>query len=156
MDCNVLVISRCSRHLDRGPHGPPAHLVALRIVQRRGRATGTTYALTERGLELWPAVYALAQWEKQQFASEGTRRVISHANCGTDLTHTGWCVTCDCAPPPADLVIRSGPGTDPTVPADRISVALRKRPHRLLAALFPEHAPTLDGIRRHGDPEGAV
>jgi DNA-binding HxlR family transcriptional regulator len=35
----------------------------LRIVQRRGRATGTTYALTDRGLELWPAVYALAQWE---------------------------------------------------------------------------------------------
>ncbi|MBH1935255.1 helix-turn-helix transcriptional regulator [Streptomyces sp. AV19] len=115
-------------------------LTSLGVVERRPRPTGVEvdYLLTERGLDLWPAVHALAQWGERWTAPEGARRVFAHAPCGTDLTPTGHCPSCGTAPSPADLTIRQGPGADPTLRDDRVSAALRRGPHRLLTDLFTQ------------------
>ena len=112
-------------------------LVAAGLLDRTPTATGHHYVLTDRALALWPAVFSLAQWGEQQFSSAGPRRVFSHAVCGTDLATTGACPTCASIPGPADLVIRNGPGADPTLRQDPVSMALRRRPHRLLTPLLP-------------------
>ena len=113
-------------------------LVAVGVLERNAPATGLEYVLTERGLTLWPAVFALAQWGEAQFAPDGSRRLFSHAGCGQDLAPTGWCEHCRELPLPADLVIRQGPGANPDLRSDRVSRALRAQPHRLLTPLFPE------------------
>ena len=46
----------------------------------------------------------------------------------------GRCETCGRAPAVADIEIRPGPGADPTLRDDAVSVALRQ-PHRLLEPL---------------------
>ncbi|MBZ4318977.1 winged helix-turn-helix transcriptional regulator [Streptomyces huiliensis] len=116
-------------------------LTSMGLLERRPRATGVEvdYLLTERGVDLWPTVYALAQWGERWLTPDGARRLFSHAPCGTDVTPLGLCPTCDTVPPAADLVIRQGPGADPTLRDDRVSEALRRKPHRLLTDLFPEH-----------------
>ncbi|MFI0979749.1 winged helix-turn-helix transcriptional regulator [Streptomyces sp. NPDC021093] len=113
-------------------------LVAMGVLERHSHATKAEvdYALTERGVSLWPAVFALALWGEQWLAPQGARRIFSHVTCGTDITDHGWCPACDTSPPPEDLLIRQGPGADPTLRDDRVSVALRNGPHRLLTDLF--------------------
>jgi len=112
-------------------------LVAAGLLERRAHPTGHEYVLTARGLALWPAVFALAQWGEEHFApATGPRRIFSHATCGTDIASTGLCPRCRDVPGPADLVVRHGPGADPSLRHDPISAALR-RPHRLLTALPP-------------------
>lgn len=115
-------------------------LVAAGLLYRLPHGTSHDYVLTERGLTLWPTVFALAQWGEQHFAPpEGPRRIFSHVACGTDLESTGLCPECGIVPEPSDLVVQHGPGADPTVRSDPVSLALR-RPHRLLTPLHPEFA----------------
>lgn len=115
-------------------------LVAAGLLHRRPHATSHDYVLTERGLALWPAVFALSQWGEQHLAHpQGPRRIFSHGACGTDLAPTGLCPGCGTVPGPADLVVRHGPGADPTLRSDPVSIALR-RPHQLLTPLLTEHA----------------
>ncbi|MFF8958175.1 winged helix-turn-helix transcriptional regulator [Streptomyces sp. NPDC014894] len=117
-------------------------LAAMGIVERRPHTTGVEvdYALTERGLDLWPVVFALAQWGERWFAPQGVRRLFSHTVCDADLDADGRCPVCDLVPPPGDLLVRQGPGADSSLRDDRVSVALRGGPHRLLTDLFPEPA----------------
>ena len=143
--------SELQAHLDI----PPAvlavrlqKLALLGIVRRAPQLGGRgTYSLTERGVELWPATHALAQWGERQFApGAGVRRVMSHALCGSDLLHSGRCESCEELPGPADVAVRNGPGADPTLRDDRVSVALRAGPHRLLTPLFGSpHGTSSDG-----------
>lgn len=92
------------------------------------------YLLTDKGRELWPALYALAQWgERHTTATEGRRRVYRHVDCGAEVDPTGSCPNCARWIPPEDLELSPGPGilrprTDP------ISRAL-EQPHRLLEPL---------------------
>lgn len=110
-------------------------LVSAGLLDRRAHATGHEYVLTDRGLTLWPAVFALAQWGEEHLApSQGPRRIFSHAACDADLESTGRCPACGTVPGPADLVVRPGPGADPLLRDDPVSAALR-RPHRLLTSL---------------------
>ena len=107
-------------------------LVADGLMTRTG--TGhQEYHLTEDGLALWPALYALAQWGEQRSTPGRPRRLFFHVGCGR-LGADGRCETCGQAPAPADLEIRPGPGADFTVRDDPVSVALRE-PHRLLTPL---------------------
>jgi DNA-binding HxlR family transcriptional regulator len=89
------------------------------------------YVLTERGVELWPAVYALLQWGDAHFASGGSRRQFAHAACGNLVDRHGWCAQCGVLPEPDELEMRPGPGIAGSKRTDPISVAL-KEPHRLL------------------------
>jgi DNA-binding HxlR family transcriptional regulator len=87
------------------------------------------YVLTERGVDLWPAVYALLQWGDTHFG--GSRRQFVHAACGNPVDRRGWCGQCGVLPEPAELEMRPGPGLAGSKRTDAISVAL-KEPHRLL------------------------
>lgn len=110
-------------------------LVDAGVLERRPYRPGRDeYVPTERGLALWPALYALGQWGEQYCAPAGRRRLYSHAECGTDLDASGLCPACGRIPGPAEVEIRPGPGANPKGRDDRISTALRQ-PHRLLAPL---------------------
>ena len=124
-------------HLDVSRAVLSARLEALvedGLLSRSG--TGhASYHLTEAGLSLWPALYALAQWGEQRTTPGAPRRLFFHIGCGR-LEPDGRCGACGRAPLPADLEIRPGPGADFTVRDDPVSVALRE-PHRLLTPLPP-------------------
>jgi DNA-binding HxlR family transcriptional regulator len=101
-------------------------------VPRGGR---DDYVLTERGMTLWPTLFALSQWGEQQAPADGPRRIFSHVACGTDLRAGGWCSTCTGQPGPTELVMRPGPGARQER-RDEISLALQT-PRRVLEPIRP-------------------
>lgn len=92
------------------------------------------YTPTDDAVALWPAMFALIKWGEQRWSPRGPRRIFAHVICGTDVDATGLCATCRIVPPPGDLQVRPGPGADPSVRSDPVSVALRT-PRRLLQPL---------------------
>ena len=100
------------------------------------RRTGTghqEYELTPEALGLWPVLYALGQWGDHRTTPGRPRRLYRHAGCG-DLATDGRCSTCGTVPSADGVEVRPGPGADPTLRDDPVSVALRE-PHRLLEPL---------------------
>ncbi len=59
-------------------------LVEAGLLARTPRGGREEYVLTERGIALWPALYALTRWGEAQSA-RGPRRIFAHVACGTDL-----------------------------------------------------------------------
>jgi DNA-binding HxlR family transcriptional regulator len=111
-----------------------ARLVETGLLARVGDdGSHQSYEPTDAALRLWPAMHALARWGEQQVpaSSPGPRRVFEHATCGRRLDVTGRCDRCDVVPAPQDVLTRPGPGADPSVRDDAVSVALRS-PRRLL------------------------
>jgi DNA-binding HxlR family transcriptional regulator len=109
-------------------------LVAEGLLRRTG--TGhPEYEPTDDALALWPALFALGQWGDRRTSPGAPRRLYRHVGCG-GLDATGRCGSCGAVPGPADIETRPGPGADPTLRDDPVSVALR-RPHRLLEPLLP-------------------
>ncbi|AZG45642.1 winged helix-turn-helix transcriptional regulator [Gordonia insulae] len=87
------------------------------------------YALTDRGLDLWPVIGALSEWGGNHYQTTPQRRTFSHAECGGRL-HAGVCSRCGQAPRVADVV--TNPPRELLVErTDDVSAALR-RPHRML------------------------
>jgi DNA-binding HxlR family transcriptional regulator len=107
-------------------------LVAEGLLARSG-AGHPEYELTEEALALWPALHALTQWGERRTRPGRPRRVFRHVGCA-DLETDGRCPSCGVFPAPADIEVRPGPGADPTMRDDPVSVALRE-PHRLLEPL---------------------
>ena len=107
-------------------------LVADGLLTRSGSGH-PEYELTDDALGLWPALYALGRWGDRRTTSGAPRRLYRHVGCGS-LGPDGRCEACGRAPAPADIDIRPGPGADPTLRDDAVSVALRQ-PHRLLEPL---------------------
>ena len=130
--------SDLQRHLDVPRAVLSARIAALverGLVERRPYARGRDeLVLTQRGVDLWPAVYALMQWGEQHLSPGGPRRVFVHVACGTELGPTGWCPHCEAAPPAGELEMRLGPGATPPARADAVTHALRE-PRRLLTPL---------------------
>ena len=110
-------------------------LVEAGLLSRASDGGHPWYDLTDEALELWPALYALAQWGERTSTRDAPRRLFDHAGCGGALERSGRCSSCGATPPPEELVTRPGPGADPTLRDDPVSVALR-RPHRLLEPLL--------------------
>jgi DNA-binding HxlR family transcriptional regulator len=107
-------------------------LVAEGLLTRSGSGH-PEYELTEEAMGLWPALFALARWGDRRTTPDAPRRLYDHVGCG-HLDDEGRCRACGRIPPPGDLEIRPGPGADPTMRDDPVSVALRQ-PHRLLQPL---------------------
>jgi DNA-binding HxlR family transcriptional regulator len=53
------------------------------------------YFLTEKGLDLWPALIALLNWgERYSPGPDGVRRLIVHKECGGEVSERGICESC--------------------------------------------------------------
>ena len=63
-------------------------LVDAGLLARTPRGGREEYVLTERGLAIWPALYALTRWGEAQ-STRGPRRIFAHVACGTDLDRSG-------------------------------------------------------------------
>ena len=102
------------------------------------RADGThghpEYALTSKGLELWPVIRTLLAWGDEHYSGQGPRRVFRHAADDGAVTPSGTCEACGRDVPVTDLVVTPGPGLASPSPTDPVSQALRT-PHRLLQPL---------------------
>jgi DNA-binding HxlR family transcriptional regulator len=107
-------------------------LVAAGLLSREPyRADRDLYVPTKKALALWPAVFALMEWgERYHGAPAGRRRYYRHVPCDVDVDTAGRCPACGSVPPVVELEIRPGPGADPSVRDDGISVALRE-PHQM-------------------------
>ncbi|MDQ3725003.1 MAG: helix-turn-helix transcriptional regulator [Actinomycetota bacterium] len=53
------------------------------------------YFLTQKGLDLWPALIALLHWgERYSPDPAGPRRLIVHKECGGEVSERGICESC--------------------------------------------------------------
>jgi DNA-binding HxlR family transcriptional regulator len=87
------------------------------------------YELTDEGIALWPALYALGVWGARQ---SGWRALLfTHDACGTPLDPTARCATCGVLPTPNQVFV--SPWGEPKAEArtDPVAVGLRHK-HRLL------------------------
>ncbi|MFI8825204.1 winged helix-turn-helix transcriptional regulator [Streptomyces sp. NPDC053431] len=119
-----------------------ATLTGAGVLERRpdtGRRE--VYALTAKGVALWPAVRALSAWGDRFYPAEGgPRRVYAHVTDDAPVGEDGCCTGCGDPVAVADLVVTPGPGAAPAGPdADPVTAAL-SRPHRLLTPLLPPPA----------------
>jgi DNA-binding HxlR family transcriptional regulator len=53
------------------------------------------YFLTEKGLDLWPALIALLHWgDKYSAGPEGPPMLVIHKDCGGEISERGICEKC--------------------------------------------------------------
>jgi DNA-binding HxlR family transcriptional regulator len=90
------------------------------------------YALTGKGLELWPVVRSLLAWGDDYYSATGPRRLFRHALDNGDIAQDGTCVACGGVPPVADQVVAPGPGWAPRPGKTDVVSAALAQPHRLL------------------------
>jgi DNA-binding HxlR family transcriptional regulator len=67
------------------------------VIERRpyqSRPTRYDYLLTEKGLELWPALNALRRWGDRHYAPDGPPALIEHRGCGGEPDDHGLCDRC--------------------------------------------------------------
>ncbi|HET7443948.1 MAG TPA: helix-turn-helix domain-containing protein [Solirubrobacterales bacterium] len=74
------------------------HLVEEGILERRAYHENPPryeYFLTDKGLDLWPALIALLNWgDKYSAGPEGAPRLIVHKECGGVVSERGICESC--------------------------------------------------------------
>lgn len=103
------------------------------VLARTSGAHGhTEYALTGKGLSLWPALRSLVAWGDEHYSEAGPRRIFRHAADGGAVPASGTCGTCGAEVPVEEIVVAPGPGlASGPAGADPVSVAMAA-PHRLL------------------------
>lgn len=73
-------------------------LIEEDILERRAYQEGPPryeYFLTEKGLDLWPALIALLHWgDRYSPGPDGPRRLIVHKECGGAVSERGICESC--------------------------------------------------------------
>jgi DNA-binding HxlR family transcriptional regulator len=73
-------------------------LVDEEILERRAYQESPPryeYFLTDKGLDLWPALIALLNWgDRYSPSPEGPRRLIVHKECGGTVSGRGICESC--------------------------------------------------------------
>ena len=75
------------------------------------------YRLTEKGLELYPALIALVHWgDKHYSAKDGPPVLHRHLDCGHDFRSVLACSECGEPVSPRAVAVRPGPGA---IPASR-------------------------------------
>jgi len=71
------------------------------------------YFLTEKGLDLWPALIALVHWgDKYSSGPEGPPRLIVHKGCGGEISDRGICGRCGKLLHARDARQVAGPGLE--------------------------------------------
>ncbi|MFN8216162.1 MAG: helix-turn-helix domain-containing protein [Solirubrobacterales bacterium] len=76
------------------------------------------YFLTEKGLDLWPALIALLHWgDRYSAGPEGPPRLIVHKQCGGEVNDRGVCTSCGQVLTARDARQVAGPGLEAAVAA---------------------------------------
>ncbi|MEZ5078726.1 MAG: helix-turn-helix domain-containing protein [Solirubrobacterales bacterium] len=71
------------------------------------------YFLTEKGLDLWPALIALLHWgDKHSAGPEGPPMLIVHKDCGGGVSERGVCEACGEVLTARDARAVPGPGME--------------------------------------------
>ena len=99
-------------------------LVDEEILERRAYQESPPryeYFLTQKGLDLWPALIALLNWgDRYSPSPEGPRRLIVHKECGGTVSERGICESCGKLLTARDAKQVPGPGAK--VPAGEATV----------------------------------
>jgi DNA-binding HxlR family transcriptional regulator len=77
------------------------------------------YMLTDKGLDLWPAVVSLMQWGDKYGAPSGPPTVLEHRGCGGAVDGHRICVACGARLSVRDVIARPGPGATENHPLVR-------------------------------------
>jgi DNA-binding HxlR family transcriptional regulator len=89
-------------------------LVDEEILERRAYQESPPryeYFLTQKGLDLWPALIALLNWgDRYSPSPEGPRRLIVHKECGGTVSERGICESCGKVLTARDAKQVPGPG----------------------------------------------
>jgi DNA-binding HxlR family transcriptional regulator len=95
-------------------------LVDEDILERRPYQTNPErfeYFLTEKGLDLWPALVALLGWgDRHSAGPEGPPMLIVHKECGGAVSDRGTCERCGKVLQARDARALPGPGVAPEEP----------------------------------------
>ncbi|HWC78528.1 MAG TPA: helix-turn-helix domain-containing protein [Pseudonocardiaceae bacterium] len=110
-----------------------ASLAEAGVLSRISGAHGhIEYALTGKGLSLWPALRSLVDWGDEYYSAAGPRRVFRHAADDGTVPASGICGRCGATVPVPELVVAPGPGLAGQ-PAGRDPVTMAMAaPRRLL------------------------
>jgi DNA-binding HxlR family transcriptional regulator len=90
-----------------------AHLVeedVLEKVRYQDRPERFEYRLTEKGLDLWPVLFALMRYGDRHYAPDGPPMLVTHRGCGGELTDRRACARCGAELTVADVTAQAGPG----------------------------------------------
>jgi DNA-binding HxlR family transcriptional regulator len=87
------------------------------------------YELTDDGMALWPALYALGFWGARQFGRG--LMMFTHDACGTPLDPTARCKTCGVVPAPNEVFVAPFGTPSPGARTDPVALGLQRK-HRLL------------------------
>jgi DNA-binding HxlR family transcriptional regulator len=80
------------------------------------------YFLTQKGLDLWPALIALLHWgDRYSPDPDGPKRLIVHKQCGGKVGERGICERCGKVLTARDAIQVPGPGAK--VPAEAVDTA---------------------------------
>ncbi len=95
-------------------------LVDEEILERRAYQESPPrfeYFLTQKGLDLWPALIALLNWgDRYSPSAEGPRRLIVHKECGGTVSERGICESCGKLLTARDAKQVPGPGANAAEP----------------------------------------
>jgi DNA-binding HxlR family transcriptional regulator len=99
-----------------------ARLVEEGVLERRRyqqRPPRYEYRLTEKGLDLWPAIVALMSWGDRHAAPAGPPVVLEHRACGGAVDEHRLCERCGARLSVRDVLAHAGPGAGPEHPLVR-------------------------------------
>ena len=91
------------------------------------------YELTDDGMALWPALYALGAWgARRSSARQGTRGLLfTHDACDTPLDSSARCEKCSVLPAANHVCLLPFGTPNPAARTDPVAQGLRRK-HRLL------------------------
>ena len=99
-----------------------ARLIEEGILERRAYHESPPryeYFLTQKGLDLWPALIALLHWgDRYSSGPEGPPRLIVHKECGGEINDRGICQSCGKVLSARDARQVAGPGLSAALAAD--------------------------------------
>ena len=77
------------------------------------------YRLSDKGIDLWPAIIALMKWGDEYYLPpEGRPRIVRHRECGGEVTLHLTCDRCDANLTARDVSSEPGPGAShPAAPS---------------------------------------
>ena len=101
-------------------------LVEAGVLERRRyqeRPERFEYRLTEKGIDLWPAIMTLMKWGDRHYAPpKGPPRVVRHRDCGGEVTLNLTCDACGAPLTARDVYSEPGPGA-PAEPVEPVGAA---------------------------------